>query len=124
MKQICSGTQKQIYGTTTEIHSIFLTKTGTLFITILTAINFFSLIPLSSALDFQFISQAEANAKESFQASINAETSDIYDVKIFVEDSNKKIVSEIYSDIWKSGFYYLKSVFPEKKEFKVRIIAD
>ncbi len=79
---------------------------------------------MTNALEFQLISPPEANAKESFLASINAETSDTYDVKLFVENPAKKVVSEIYNDAWKSGFYYIKSVFPEKKEFKIRIITD
>jgi hypothetical protein len=81
------------------------------------------LIPFASALDFTLNSPDSVNLNESFSVSITATTSDIYDVKIFVQDNSTKIIiSEIYNNGWKNPFYYIKSIFPEKSEFELRAI--
>ncbi len=95
-----------------------------MFILILTVISIFSLLPIVSSLDFQLNSPESVNAKESFSVSITSSTTENYDAKITVQDSADKIISEIYSDSWKNPFYYLKSIFPEQSEFKIRVIGD
>lgn len=89
-----------------------------------TAINvIILLIPLSASLDFKFNSQQEIQMNESFKLSINADTSEIYDVKIFIQNENKEIISQIYNKGWKNPRLYLKSVFPEQSEFEVKAIS-
>ena len=85
---------------------------------------FFISINTSLALEFQLTSPESVNAKESFTVSIEASTSEKYDVKITVQDSNKKIISEIYNDGWKNPYYYLKSIFSDQKEFKIRVTGN
>jgi hypothetical protein len=82
------------------------------------------LIPLVSALDFTLDSPQSADLNESFSVNIAATTSDIYDVKIFVQDnSTKSTISEIYDGAWRNPFKYILSIFPAKSEFLVRIIS-
>ena len=79
---------------------------------------FFSQI--STALEFNFNSPESVVDSEEFLVSIDADTSDIYDVKIFVHEPIKEF-SEIYDgSSWKSSHFYLKSIFPEKSDFKIR----
>lgn len=80
-------------------------------------------LPNSSALDFKLNSPENVNINESFSITIEAQTSDIYDVKIFVENSDEKIISEIYNDGWKNPRYYLKSAFPQQSKFEIRILS-
>jgi len=87
----------------------------------LTVISLIFLISTVSALDFQLSSPSSANLDEQFKVSLNADTSETYDVKLFVQNQNKEILSEIYGDGWKNSFYYLKSVFPQTSEFQVKI---
>jgi hypothetical protein len=80
------------------------------------------LLPIASAIDFDFSSPQSVNLNESFSVSLSATTSDIYDVKILVQDNETKTtISEIYNDGWKNPFKYLLSAFPEKSEFSIRI---
>jgi hypothetical protein len=59
---------------------------------------------------------------ESFSANISATTSDVYDVKIFVQNNQTAvIISEIYNDGWKNSYYYIKSAFPSQSSFLIRI---
>ncbi|MEM4259506.1 MAG: hypothetical protein QXS38_01970 [Candidatus Pacearchaeota archaeon] len=94
----------------------------------LMAINFFlffMLIPLANSLDFTISYPEEVSINDSFSVIISAQTSDNYDVKIFVQDlSTSKIISEIYNEGWKNPFYYIKSAFPQKSEFPIRVISD
>ena len=77
------------------------------------------LIPLAYSLEFGLDSPKTVNLNEEFTATINADTSDIYDVKIFVHEPIKKF-SEIYDNSsWRSPHLYLNSAFPEQKEFKI-----
>ena len=79
-------------------------------------------MPLISALEFSFISPESANIEESFNVEIQADTSDIYDIKIFIENEESKIISEIEYEGWKNPFYYIKSAFPGKKEFQIKAL--
>ena len=92
-------------------------------ITILTAISFLFLLPNISALDFKINSPERVNVNESFSVIIEAQTSEIYDVKIFVENPDKKLISEIYNDGWKNPRYYLLSAFPQQSKFEIKILS-
>ena len=82
----------------------------------------FLLMPLASALAFEFNAPDSAAVDANFSTSISAAASEDYDVKIFVQDNETKItLSEIYSEGWKNPYYYLKAVFPDKSDFIIRI---
>ena len=89
----------------------------------ITAISFFFfLLPLASALTFEFSQPSSVELYENFSVSISATTSDSYDVKIIVQDNKTRTtLSEIYNDGWKNPFYYLKSAFPGRTSFLVRV---
>jgi len=79
------------------------------------------LLPLVSSFDFSFVSPPEVIQEEEFSISISSEsTSDLYDVKVYVNDASREF-SEIYDgEEWKSPYYYLISVYPETKEYRVK----
>ncbi len=81
-------------------------------------------IQLTSAIEFELISPESANAEESFLVSISSQDSENHDVKIFIQDLNKKIISQIFEGSWKNPHYYIKSAFPDNKEFKIRAITN
>lgn len=125
IRQTFFGMKKQIYGIMTEIPYTCSIKKETSFIIKHTVISLTILILLLiqvSAQDFQFTSPESVNINNSFSISIMASTQEVHDVKIFVQDSNRNIISEIFNTEWKNPFYYLKSAFPEQTEFKIRIL--
>ncbi len=82
-------------------------------------------VPLVSSLDFSISYPDKVSLNETFSVIISAQTSDTYDVKIFVQDNTTNtIVSEIYNEAWKNPFYYIKSAFPAKSEFSIRAVAE
>lgn len=82
----------------------------------------FLLMPLASALAFEFNAPDSAAVDANFSTSISAAASESYDVKIFVQDNETKItLSEIYNGGWKNPYYYLKAVFPDKTDFIIRV---
>ncbi len=85
------------------------------------AISFF--LPLVSAIEFELTYPQNINSKESFSVSISSSDTETHDVKIFVQDSSKKTISQIYNEDWKSPHFYLKSVYPEERDFKIRITS-
>lgn len=72
------------------------------------------------ALDIALKTPSHVNLNESFIVTIEVESSDTYDVKLYVEDQ-QKIVSQIFANTWKSSFYYLPAVFPSQKSYQVRV---
>jgi len=89
-----------------------------------TAISFLFLlvIPLASAISFDFNYPDSVTLNENFSVSIAATTSDVYDVKIFVQNNQTGvIISDIYNEGWKNPYYYIKSVFPEQTTFSVKV---
>ncbi len=78
----------------------------------------------NAAINFNISFPQSVELNKSFQVSISAETSLIYDVKIFVNnDSRTSPNSEILSDgEWKTPFYYLISVFPSASQFTIRAL--
>jgi len=94
-----------------------LIQKATLLIIILTVTS-----SVVSAIDFQFDSPTSINLAENFSISISADAAgDIYDVKIFVRNSNLNIISEIYKDEWKNPYYYLKESFPAQTSYYIRL---
>lgn len=93
-----------------------MTKTAISFIIILTAISFIS---IASALEFTFSSPEEVNLNEEFEILISLDTSDIYDVKAFVQKDTKEY-SEIFDgEKWRSPRNFIQDAYPDQKEFKL-----
>ncbi len=83
---------------------------------------FLVLLPVILALEIQLNAPDSVNMDEEFKASISADTQEVYDVKIFVEDNSSKTISQIFNiDKWQSSYYYLKSAFPSQSEFSLKI---
>ena len=76
-------------------------------------------IPLVRAIDFNFSSPSNASVGENFTVSLSSSSSEIYDVKIYLSDSDK-IISEIFYNGWKSSFYYIKSSYPSISDYMVK----
>lgn len=82
------------------------------------------------AADFDFVSPDSVEQKEEFTVSINFETQENYDVKIFVHNSEdekierEEYLSEIDNDGWKDSWFYLKEAFPDKKEYDLRVTGE
>lgn len=122
-KRTFSGIRIKMFGTMTGIHYISSTLKGGSQTTMRTATKFLLLfillLPLTSALEFSLISPKEANLNEEFSVSIEIDSQETYDVKIYVTD-DVKAFSEIYNgNEWKSTHYYLLSALPEQEEFKL-----
>jgi len=88
------------------------------------------ILPNISALDIFLDSPSEANLNQEFTVTIDTPDSDIYDVKIFVHNSedtkitSDEYISEIYSNGWKNPWYYLKESFPDKKQYEIKVISN
>ena len=84
----------------------------------------------SSALEITFTSPDSVHLNQEFEVSINADSTETHDVKIFVHNSEdqsiarSEYISEIFDDDWKDPWYYLKESFPDKKEYKIRVIES
>jgi hypothetical protein len=87
-------------------------------------------LPNVSSLEISLISPQEVKINEEFTVSISADSTENYDVKIFVHNSeDEKIdrdeyISEIYNENWKDSYNYIKSSFPEKTEYKIRVLES
>jgi len=94
-----------------------------------------SVIFLLTILNFQVIKSQDIKPEEIsmsytqevfFEKEFNVKIScncqnQIYDIKIFVEDNNSKIISSIYDSYWKSGNFYIKNAYPTTNEFRIKI---
>jgi hypothetical protein len=90
--------------------------------TVISLLAVFLSLGLASALEFNFDSPSSAKLNETLTVALSAATSDIYDVKIWVQDNGtKSTLSQIYNEGWKNPYYYLKSAFPDKKEFSIHV---
>jgi hypothetical protein len=76
--------------------------------------------PFSTAIEFTFTSPNSVNLDETFTTLIESSETEIHDVKIFILDKDKKILSEIFSEDWKNPYYYLKSSYPNQTEYKIK----
>ncbi len=85
-----------------------------------------SLLPTSQALDFSVSSPSKVNLNESFKVVVESELVKDYDVKVFVyKDKQNNIISKILEgNQWKNPYYYLNGVYPNQKEFTIRVITD
>jgi len=87
-------------------------------------------LPNLSALTLTLDSPSKVNLNEEFLVSINADSSENHDVKIFVHNSNdkkvtrKEYISEILDENWKSSWYYLKESFPNNKQYRIRVFSS
>ena len=77
-----------------------------------------SLISIVSSLDFEIDYPKEVEVNSEFLVKLSSDTNINHDLKIFVEDDSRDF-SEIYNNGWKSPFYYINNIFPEKKEFRI-----
>lgn len=81
----------------------------------------------SSALEITLQFPSSIRVNEEFDVFLEADSSETHDVKIFVHNSeDEKItrgeyVSEIENDGWQDSWNYVPSIFPEKKEFSIKI---
>ncbi len=76
------------------------------------------------AADFTLDSPDSVYLNEEFEVSIDSSLTGKHDVKIFSVDNNNEITSFIYNDGWKNAYYYLKSTFPDEKEYKIKISSS
>ncbi len=90
--------------------------------TVISLFFFIMAIQVASAIDFSLNSPTSTDLNEEFSVSLSAETTDIYDVKIFAIDKDSEITSLIYNDGWKNAYYYIKETFPDEKDYKIKII--
>ena len=73
------------------------------------------------AIEVVFNAPQEVSVGEEFDVTIMGETSEIYDVKIYVGEINGYL-SKIYRDnSWKSPHFYIQSVFPAQKTFSIKV---
>jgi len=83
------------------------------------------LASFSQALEISIDYPQEVKINEVFSVSIDADTSEIYDIKIFVHSSedeeikSEEYISEIFNDDWANPWYYLQDSFPSQKEYEV-----
>jgi|GEM_PF-6066771 len=83
-------------------------------------------LPSLAALEFSFSSASSAEANENISISIiSQEAEEIFDIKIFVQNQEGKVISEVYNEnAWKSGFYYIKSSFPAVRNYTIRVKSE
>src|SRR3989344_5765757 len=109
------GILKMMFGTMTETHYIYLMKMETSYYRRITVISIIllSLISIVSSLDFEIDYPKEVEVNSEFLVKLSSDTNINHDLKIFVEDDSRDF-SEIYNNDWKSLFYYINNIFPEK----------
>lgn len=82
---------------------------------------FFFFLALSRACAFEVaLPQNTLAVGENMSVNITANDSATYDVKIFIHDANKTLLSEVYAGKWKNPFYYLKEAYPTQSSFIIR----
>lgn len=95
-----------------------------LFTILITVISFLALLPLTSALEFTMDAPESVTENMPFEVTINFESSDTYDVKIFVhlEDKNNYISQVNDGGTWRSPRTYMKETFPSQQTYEVKIL--
>jgi len=87
-------------------------------------------MPIASALQITLNSPESVELNGEFEVSIEVDSSDIFDIKIFVHKSDdqsiarSEYISEIYNDQWSDPWYYIKASFPEQKGYQVKVIES
>ena len=73
------------------------------------------------AIEVVFNAPQEVNVREEFDVTIESDTLEVYDVKIYVGEISNYL-SKIYRDnLWKSPHLYIKGAFPSQKTFSIRV---
>ncbi|MEK6892938.1 MAG: hypothetical protein AABX07_01935 [Nanoarchaeota archaeon] len=88
------------------------------------SISLFFLLSFVSAANLEITSPSEANLNENFSVTIISDIAEKSDVKIYLQNSEAKIFSEIFSSGWKSSFYYVLGAFPEKTEYLLKAVKS
>jgi len=81
-------------------------------------------IPLAQATNFTFYASDEATTNEILEVQIQAPTQTDQDIKIYIQDSQNNIISEIYNEKWDNPYYYIKSAFPDNDEFDIKPLQE
>src|SRR3989344_4809365 len=132
MKIVYSGTASKMFGTTKETHCTCLTKKAILSIIMFMAISFF-LSKSVLALELSLISPNNIEINNEFQTEINLDSEEIYDVKIFVHDSQDsgvtrdEYISQIFNtqkDIWQSSWNYLSGSYPNERKYRLKVLES
>jgi hypothetical protein len=88
---------------------------------ILTAISI-SLFHGVEAATLDFTTPSEATLGSAFNVSISYSLNESYDVKIFVQSSENKTISEIFSSgKWVNPYNYLVGAYPSSSTFQIRV---
>lgn len=88
------------------------------------------LLQFAAALNIDFESPSEIGIDEEFTVKIEADSTETFDVKIFVHTSEDKKISrgeyssEIMADDWQSSWNYINEAFPEEKTYKVKVVES
>lgn len=98
---------------------------------ILKATLFFIFLTVTSSLvsaqEISFDSPETVRINEPFEVSIEINSEETFDVKIFVHNSDDnsisrgEYISEIFNDDWKDSWNYINEAYPEKKDFELRV---
>ena len=75
-------------------------------------------------MEFSLDAPGKVQVNESFSVGVSADTTDDYDVKLFVHGGEySDILSEIEKNgEWSNPYYYVKGVFPGQKAFTLRVL--
>ena len=104
-------------GTMIEIRCLFSIMMSLLSIIVLMVIN----ADFVYAIEVVFNAPQEVDVGEEFDVTIAGETSEVYDVKIYVGEISNYL-SKIYRDnLWKSPHLYIKEAFPTQKTFSIKV---
>ena len=96
------------------------------------AISFF-LSKSVLALELSLISPNNIEINNEFQTEINLDSEEIYDVKIFVHDSQDsgvtrdEYISQIFNtqkDIWQSSWNYLSGSYPNERKYRLKVLES
>ena len=82
------------------------------------------LTPIVVSLNFTLNSPEKVQQNQEFTVSIQSDTAETNDIKIYVEDpsASPKTISEIQNiDEWQNSYFYLKQIFPQQTEFKLKV---
>src|SRR3989344_6559290 len=127
---ISSGEVVKVFGIMTETRSIYSIIKAKLLIIILMVISALFILNSAGAQELDFSFPGDITQNQDFKVLINFETEETYDVKIFAHNSEDgkvsrgEYISEIFnpvSDKWQDSWNYLSSLFPEEKEYSLKI---
>lgn len=92
------------------------------------AISFILIIFIHSGSAFEFTSPESISVEERFEIEIFPESEEHYDVKIYIHNSSDdkitrgEIISEIFEEVWRDPWTYIKDSLPSQKIYEVRLI--